>query len=59
VSRAPSMRQAWRRPVQLAWLTGIGLGLALVGTGPWHWLAWACLTVPIVAAVRSLLRAGR
>lgn len=48
-------RRAWRRPVQLAVLTTIGLVSALLGTGAWRWLAWLCLCAPIAATLRALL----
>jgi hypothetical protein len=48
-------RRVWRRPIQLAALTTIGLISALLGTGVWRWLAWLCLGIPIAAAFRALL----
>lgn len=45
--------------MQLALLAGVGLVSALMGAGPWHRLAWVCLTVPTVAAWRALLAGAR
>jgi hypothetical protein len=44
----------WRRPLQLAALTTIGLIAALLGTGVWRVLSWICLAIPLAAGMRYL-----
>lgn len=44
----------WRRPLQLAALTMIGLIAALLGTGVWRVLSWICLAIPLAAGMRCL-----
>lgn len=41
------MTGVWRVPTALAVLSLIGLAAAIVGDGPWHWIAWAGLSVPL------------
>lgn len=38
----------WAWPIMLALLTVFGLLSALLGTGIWHWLSWAVLSVPLI-----------
>ena len=38
----------WGWPIILAFLTVFGLLSALLGTGIWHWLSWAALSVPLI-----------
>jgi len=40
-------RRVWGAPIALAALTVFGLLAALLGTGAWHWAAWAALAAPI------------
>jgi hypothetical protein len=44
--------KVWAIPVALGVLTLFGLFAALLGTGLWHWCSWACLTIPVVVALR-------
>lgn len=44
----------WRRPLQSAVLTTIGLIAALLGTGASRILCWICLAVPLAAGLRYL-----
>lgn len=37
----------WRMPLTMALLTVCGLLSALLGSGPWHWLGWLALAIPI------------
>ena len=47
-----SQIEVWRRPLQLAGLTMIGLIAALLGTAPWRVLSWICLGVPLAVTLR-------
>ncbi len=41
-----TFRKIWRAPLILAALIVFGLLAALLGTGVWHLLSWAALSVP-------------
>jgi len=49
-----TLRDIWRRPLQLAALTAVGLLAALFGRGAWRVLAWTCLAAPLSTAPRYL-----
>jgi hypothetical protein len=41
-------------PTILALLSAAGLVTALVGDGPWDWLSWVLVSLPLLAIVASL-----
>ncbi len=49
--RRTRFRRQWFMPVILAVLTTIGLACALLGDGPWDWLSWFALALPLVAVI--------
>lgn len=49
--RIPFLR-VWGAPLLIAALTLFGLLAALLGTGIWHWMAWAALAVPVAVGLR-------
>lgn len=42
-------------PTLLAVLSGAGLVTALVGDGPWDWMSWALVSLPLIAFVWSVI----
>ncbi|NEU07786.1 hypothetical protein GZH53_05635 [Flavihumibacter sp. R14] len=42
----------WGMPVFIAVLTIIGLLLAIVGTGLWHFFSWVALCIPLYIMIR-------
>lgn len=43
--------KVWRAPIALGLLTCFGLLSALLGVGIWQWLAWAALSIPLLAGI--------
>ena len=51
--------RVWPIPIALTVLSVIGLVVGLIADGIADALGWACLTVPVVAALGSVTRAYR
>lgn len=46
-------------PTLLAVLSTVGLVTALVGDGPWDWISWVLVALPLVVFARSWCQARK
>jgi len=51
-----NFKKVWGIPVLLAVITTIGLILAIIGTGIWHFLSWIALSYPVYVMCRHGLK---
>lgn len=59
-ARPAAFSRQWGWPIGLALLTSFGLVSALLGQGGIWWvLSWIALGVPLLVALRHVLRSGR
>ncbi|MDX1588284.1 MAG: hypothetical protein R3296_05040 [Oleiphilaceae bacterium] len=58
-SQRRSLTRVFAMPLLIALLSGAGLLSALLGNGPWDWVSWVTLAVPVVITVHCYRVARR
>jgi hypothetical protein len=56
MKRRPVQWALWGWPIAFALLSSLGLLSALLGDGPWDWVSWLTLGLPVAACLWFGLR---